>query len=173
MNNQPDPTYRERYPDIHNDQTIQTAASDNTYARRQQENYVNRSGDRVEQQEERVEDKNVNRANARYWTVTITYFVLAVLEVILFLRFLFRLLGANQGNAFIMFLYDLSHVFVGAFNGIFNDQALGRSVFETSTLVAMLIYALIAWGIVSLARVVFVPRASGYRNTVTTRRRDF
>ncbi|GHO92988.1 hypothetical protein KSF_030360 [Reticulibacter mediterranei] len=175
MNNQPyppDPTYRERYPDIHNDQTIQTAASDSTYARRQQENYVNPAGDRVEQQEELVENKNVNRANARYWTTTITYFVLAVLEIILFLRFLFRLLGANQGNAFIMFLYDLSHVFVGAFNGIFNDQTLGRSVFETSTLVAMLIYALIAWGIVSLARVVFVPRASGYRNTVTTRRRD-
>jgi hypothetical protein len=69
-----------------------------------------------------------------------------------------------------MFLYNLSHVFVVAFNGIFNDQALGKSVFETSTLIAMIVYALLAWGIVSLGRVIFAPNLSGRRSTTATRR---
>ena len=54
--------------------------------------------------------------------------------MILALRFVFRLLGANQGNSFILFLYQISQVFVAPFNGIFHDQALGtRSVFELSS----------------------------------------
>ena len=69
-----------------------------------------------------------------------------------------------------MFLYNLSHVFVAPFNGIFNDQALGRSVFEMSTLIAMLVYALIAWGIVSLGRVIFAPVMPGHQSITTTRR---
>ncbi|SRR6266700_1457726 len=174
MNNPPyppDPNYRERYPGAPNDETVESVSNNAAYAHRQHENYIDPAGNQIEQREEVLENKNVSRANARYWTITITYFVLGVLEVILFLRFLFRLLGANQDNAFITFLYSLSLVFVGAFNGIFNDQALGHSVFELSTLTAMLIYALIAWGIVSLGRVVFVPRTTGYQNTITTRRR--
>jgi hypothetical protein len=62
-------------------------------------------------------------------------------------------------------------VFVGPFNGIFNDQTIGNTgVFEVSTLIAMLIYALIAWGIVSLARVVFAPTPTDGGTITTTRR---
>jgi hypothetical protein len=141
------------------------------YSQSQQQSYVDPTGNRVESREEVYEDRNVSRANARYWITTVTYFILGVLEVIMGLRLLFRLLGANQDNGFITFLYNLSHVFVGAFNGIFNDQAIGtQHVFETSTVIAMLIYALIAWGIVSLGRVIFAPVASGQQSITTTRR---
>ena len=99
------------------------------------------------------------------------YFVLGVIEVILLLRLIFRLLGANESSDFVMVLYNLSHIFVGPFNGIFNDQALGRSVFEISTLVAMIVYALIAWGIVSLGNVIFAPQYSGRESRTTIRRR--
>lgn len=127
-------------------------------------------GNQVENREAVYEDENQRRANIRYWIARIIYFVLAVLEVIMGLRFIFRLLGANEGNSFVLFLYNLSHVFVGPFNGIFNDQALGRSVFETSTLIAMVIYALIAWGLVSLGRVLFAPNLSGRQSVTSTRR---
>ncbi len=144
------------------------------YAQSRHESYVDPAGNHVESQEEVFEDKNQSRANTRYWITTITYFILAVLEVILFLRLLFRLLGANTDNGFITFLYSLSHIFVGPFNGIFNDQALGRAgVFEVSTIIAMLVYALIAWGIVSLGRVVFAPQVSGHQRVVTTRRNRY
>jgi cation transport ATPase len=149
---------------------FQSSSNGSAYAQSQRESYVDSTGNRVENREEVFEDENVRRANIRYWIARIVYFVLGVLEIILLLRFIFRLLGANQGSDFVMFLYNLSHVFVGPFNGIFNDQALGRSVFEISTLVAMIVYALIAWGIVSLGNLIFAPRYSGRQSTTTTRR---
>ena len=151
-------------------ETSRSANSGGAYAESQRESYVDSMGNRIESQAEVFQDENQRRANIRYWITRITYFVLAVLEIIMLLRFLFRLLGANEGNSFIVFLYNLSHVFVGPFNGIFNDQALGRSVFETSTLVAMVVYALLAWGIVSLGRVVFAPNLPGRQSVTTTRR---
>lgn len=69
------------------------------------------------------------------------------------------------------FLYNLSAVFVAPFNGSFHDQALGtRSVFELSTLIAMLIFALLAWGLVALSRLVFAPNDSGRQRFTTIRR---
>lgn len=121
------------------------------------QNYPNRPDNRYNRPDERYVDANARRANIRGRITGITYFILGVLEAILLLRLLFRLLAANEASSFVIFIYNLSHIFVGPFNGIFNDQALGRSVFEISTLIAMLIYALLAWGIVSLGRVIFAP----------------
>ncbi len=144
------------------------------HAQSHHQSYVDPAGNRIESREEVFEDKNQSRANTRYWITTVTYFILGVLEVILFLRLLFRLLGANTYNSFITFLYNLSHIFVGPFNGIFNDQTLGRGgVFEVSTIIAMLVYALIAWGIVSLGRVLFAPQLSGRQSVMTTRRNRY
>jgi|SRR5450432_1036355 hypothetical protein len=153
--------------------TVRDADLGGAYAQSRHESYVDPAGNHVESREEVFEDKNQSRANTRYWITTVTYFILGVLEVILFLRLLFRLLGANTDNGFITFLYSLSHIFVGPFNGIFNDQALGRSVFEVSTIIAMLVYALIAWGIVSLGKVVFAPQVTGHQRVVTTRRNRY
>lgn len=165
-----EPTYPERPYGV-GDETARSVNMGGAYAQSDRERYVDPAGNRVESSVEVYEDKNQSRANARYWIATVTYFVLGVLEVILFLRLLFRMLGANQDNGFVTFLYGFSHVFVVAFNGIFNDQSLGRiGVFEISTLVAMLVYALIAWGIVSLGRVVFAPVLPGHQSIRTTRR---
>jgi cation transport ATPase len=181
MSNQPyppDPQHVQRAPAqasyeepeyIADRDTIQSADINGVHSHSQHESYVDPQGNRVENREEIVEDINQSRANARYWLTTITYFVLGVLEVLLGLRLIFRLLGANEYNDFITFLYTLTHVFVGPFNGIFNDQALGHSVFEVSTLIAMLIYALLAWGIVSLGRVLFAPVLPEHRRVTTTR----
>jgi cation transport ATPase len=157
-------------PDYRADhETVQSADINGAHSHSQHESYVDSQGNRVENREEIFEDTNQSRANVRYWITTITYFVLGILEVLLGLRLIFRLLGANEYNNFITFLYTLTHVFVGPFNGIFNDQALGHSVFEVSTLIAMLIYALLAWGIVSLGRVLFAPVLPEHRRVTTTR----
>jgi hypothetical protein len=153
-------------------ETVESANIGRAHVQSQRERYVDPMGNRVENREEVVEDENLRRANTHYWITRVTYFLLGVLEILLLLRFFFRLLGANQDNGFIMFLYNLSHVFVVAFNGIFNDQTLGRNgVFEVSTLIAMIIYALLAWGIVSLGRVLFAPTLPGRQSITTTRRR--
>ncbi len=167
---QPNQPYQQQsYEPVNN--SVRASEAGGAYSQSQQESYVDPAGNRVESTEAVYEDKNLSRANTRYWITTITYLVLGVLEVILGLRLLFRLLGANQDNGFITFLYGLSHIFVGAFNGIFNDQTIGsRGVFEVSTVIAMLVYALIAWGIVALGRVAFAPVLSG-RQTITSTRR--
>ena len=185
MSNQPYPydPQRQNHPPPYEGQQPGPARGDTVrasdlgggaYAQSRHESYVDPSGARVESREEVFEDKNQSRANTRYWITTVTYFILGVLEVILFLRLLFRLLGANTDNGFITFLYNLSHIFVGPFNGIFNDQTLGRAgVFEVSTIIAMLVYALIAWGIVSLGRVLFAPQLPGRQSVMTTRRNQY
>jgi hypothetical protein len=155
--------------------TIESENAGGAYSQRQSQRYVDPAGNYVESSSQVYEDKNQSRANTRYWIATVTYFLLGVLEIILGLRFIFRLLGANMDNGFITLLYNVSHFFVGPFNGIFNDQTISPrigSVFEISTLIAMLIYALIAWGIVSLGRVIFAPVLSGERRVSTTRRRS-
>ena len=147
MNNPP-------YPPNPDDPTIQDPRV--RYEARQQAHGTGEQ--QVKSRAEYIEDQNLMRANLRYWITRVAYFVLGVLEVIMGLRFIFRLLGANQDNSFVTVLYGLSLVFVGPFNGIFNDQTIGKtSVFEVSTLIAMLIYALIVWGLVSLARVILTP----------------
>jgi hypothetical protein len=132
-----------------------------TNAQNPYDNYADPGGNQLKRRDEIYVDNNLRRANIRARITNITYFVLGVLEVILLLRLLLRLLGANEASDFVMFIYNLSHIFVAPFNGIFNDQALGRSVFELSTLIAMLIYALLAWGIVSLGRIIFSPASPG------------
>jgi len=134
-----------------------------TNAQNPYDNYPDPGGNQVKRRDEIYVDNNLRRANIRARITNITYFVLGVLEVILLLRLLLRLLGANEDSAFVMFIYNLSHIFVAPFNGIFNDQALGRSVFEVSTLMAMLIYALLAWGVVSLGRIIFAPTSPAAR----------
>jgi hypothetical protein len=157
-----------------NDDTVESVKAPGVAMERQRESYMDSSGNRVENQVETYEDTNLRKASLRNWITGVVYFLLGVLEVILGLRFIFRLLGANEGSDFTRALYDFSHIFVGPFNGIFNDQTIGsRSVFELSTLVAMLIYALIAWGLVSLARVLLSPTYGGRRVSTTRRRQNF
>jgi hypothetical protein len=148
----------------------QRSNNDGSYAQSQYQNYVDPAGNQVVQRQESYVDENLRRANIRGRITSITYFVLGVLEVLLLIRLLLRLLGANEASGFVTFIYSLTHIFVGPFNGIFNDQALGRSVFETSTLIAMIIYALLAWGIVSLGRLVFAPVNPATQSMSSTRR---
>jgi hypothetical protein len=179
MVNQPDPRMAEYVQSRETvnpgvaDATVRSAAMGGSYGESRHTTYVDPAGNQVESRVEVYQDKNLGRANIRSWVATIIYFLLVVLEVILALRFFFRLLGASQDNSFIQFLYHLSQVFVAPFNGIFHDQALGtRSVFELSTLIAMLVSALLAWGLVALSRVVFAPNDSGRQRVTTTRRKQ-
>jgi len=128
----------------------------------------------IEHREEVYDDSQQRRANTRYWVAAIIYFLLTILEIILVLRFVFKLFGANTGNGFVMGLYNFSYVFVAPFKGIFTDPALGYAhVFEVSTLIAMIIYALIAWGLVALSRLLIGPTLTSRRSvTMERQRRD-
>jgi hypothetical protein len=81
----------------------------------------------------------------------IVYYVLGVVQVILAMRVLLALLGANRSNAFVQFVFDVSRPLAQPFFSLFGyEPRYGSSHLEMGTLVAMLVYALLAWGIVSL-----------------------
>ena len=87
-------------------------------------------------------------------------FVFGVIEVFIAIRFVLTLLGANAEAGFVKFIYAVSDVFMAPFNAIFNTQTVEGATFEWSALVAMAVYALIAWGLVMLIRAVSPRRHS-------------
>lgn len=80
----------------------------------------------------------------------IVYYIGGAILVLLTVRFLLLLLGASRASDFVDFIYSLSSVFVAPFNGIFDEPVYGNSVFDSATLVAMLVYAILMVGIAKL-----------------------
>ena len=79
--------------------------------------------------------------------------IFSAAEVILGLRLIMKLLGANAESAFVKTLYGITGFFVRLFEGIFSSVTINEStgaVFEPATLIAMIIIALIALGISKL-----------------------
>jgi hypothetical protein len=98
-----------------------------------------------------VESPRVARDEKPYFLSykTVNY-ILGVIEALLFLRFIFKLSGANTGAGVVRFIYNFTEVLLLPFRFIFPTAAVGTIRFEWSTLVAMALYALIVYGIVGL-----------------------
>lgn len=85
-----------------------------------------------------------------YRGTQIAWYIFYVVEALLLFRFLLKLLGANPSAGFTEFIYTLSGVFVAPFRLVFRTSQAGSSVFEWSTLLAMLVYWVLVWGIIRL-----------------------
>ena len=100
---------------------------------------------------ENVQRESVSTAQTATGAVLakrVIWFIAGFIIVLLALRVALLLLGANEGNGFVDFVYALSYPFAAPFFGIFSYQpAYGVSTLEVSSLVAIAIYALVAWGI--------------------------
>lgn len=74
-----------------------------------------------------------------------------IITSLLALRFVFMLLGANNTNAIVNFVYSASYPFVAPFFGMFSYQPqFGVSRFEFETLIAMLFWGLVTGLLVRL-----------------------
>ncbi len=103
----------------------------------------------------REKTSSASSAENRVTVVNGIWLVLGIFEVLLAFRFFLKLLGANPNSGFTEFIYGISGPLTAPFRGIFSTPTtegdITTSIFETSTLVAMLVYAVLAWGIVKLA----------------------
>jgi uncharacterized protein YggT (Ycf19 family) len=79
----------------------------------------------------------------------LVYFLFGALEILLAFRFILKLTGANSYNSFVSLVYGITGVFILPFRGIFGSTG----AFEPSTLIAIAVYAIVAWGIVKLLSV--------------------
>jgi hypothetical protein len=85
-----------------------------------------------------------------YRGTQIVWYVLGILEALLIFRFVLKLLAANPSAGFSSLIYSISHPFVAPFIAVFHTTQIEGSIFEWTTLLAMLVYWLIAWGIIKL-----------------------
>lgn len=87
-------------------------------------------------------------------------FVVGAIDIFIAARFLGKLFGASASSAFVNFIYQVSGVLVAPFQGIFGNGGSKGNSFETADLVALVVYAVIGWGIVVLIRIVTAPRGT-------------
>ena len=102
-----------------------------------------------------MEDRIIKKTNESSFTVKrIIYYILGVLEVLLAIRLMFKLLGANPSSSFVSYVYAISQGLLVPFNAIFRSAATQgietTAILEPGTIIAMVVYALIAWGFVKL-----------------------
>lgn len=95
---------------------------------------------------------NDNRKGIKplYRGTQIVWYIFSVIEALLLFRFLLKLLGANPAAGFTDLIYTLSYPFAAPFLLVVRSTQVSGSVFEWTTLLAMLVYWVLAWGIVRL-----------------------
>jgi hypothetical protein len=84
----------------------------------------------------------------------VVWFVAGVIEVLIATRFVLAMLGANAEAGFVKFVYGASDVFMAPFSAIFGTSRVEEATIEWSALLAIAVYAVIAWGFVALIGVV-------------------
>src|SRR5664279_11736 len=108
----------------------------------------------VERETVTRETEAVPVSSAGNLVANIIYIMFSILEALLAFRLVFKLLGANSSSGFVSFIYALTEPFVMPFYGIFGrvttDGATTTAVFEPAVLIAMIVYALICWAIISI-----------------------
>ena len=99
---------------------------------------------------ERSEEKVEGSKSVEY----VIYFILGLIEILLAFRLVFKITGANPVSGFVSFIYALTQIFILPFIGIFRPATTQgvetTAIFEPATLVAMVVYAVLAWGAVQL-----------------------
>ncbi|MCR4260848.1 MAG: YggT family protein [Candidatus Colwellbacteria bacterium] len=93
----------------------------------------------------------------------IVWYLLSLLEVLLAFRFILKLTGANAAAGFTNFIYTLTWPFTAPFLAVFQRTTIEGSIFEWTTLLAMLVYWMIGLAIVklfSISKTVSTPEAA-------------
>jgi len=100
-----------------------------------------------------VERHDVSRSTQTSGVVIaqrVIWFIAGVINTLIAIRFVLLLLGANQSAGFVDFIYGVTAVFVAPFVGIFGQPTYGQFTFDWSSILAIAVYSLIAWGIAKL-----------------------
>ena len=87
-------------------------------------------------------------------------FLVGVVEIFVAARFLGKLFGASSQSPFVSFIYQVSSPMVAPFKGIFGNSGSSTNSFETASLVAIVVYAVIGWGLVVLIRIITAPKGT-------------
>lgn len=93
---------------------------------------------------------NSSTTKPLYRGTQIVWYIVGLLEALLAFRFVLKLLGANSAAGFTSFIYGITQPFASPFLNVFRITKVEGSVFEWTTLLAMLVYWLVALAIIKL-----------------------
>ena len=92
---------------------------------------------------------------ATFKATQIIWLLLGLLEAAIALRVVFKLIAVNAANPFAKLLYGVTNLFVAPFKSLVGNPTSGGNVLEVTSIIAMLVYLLIAWGIERIVYVLF------------------
>ncbi len=123
----------------------------------------------VERREVVLEDVNSRKRLTLERVSALISFLFSVLEGAIGLRVLLKLMEANPKNAFASFIYNSTALFLAPFAGLTPNPAVDGMILEITSIMAMIVYALIALAIIRLVWLVFYQPSA---RSVTTYERD-
>lgn len=93
----------------------------------------------------------------------------SVLEILIVLRIILKLIGANPDNSTVALIYGFTSLFLIPFSGLIKSPEINGMILETSSIFAIVIYALTA---VAFEKLIWVissrPRSPETADTETT-----
>lgn len=93
----------------------------------------------------------------------IVWYIVGIIEGLLAFRFVLKLLGANSSAWFTQFIYGVTRPLAEPFLNVFRVTRVEGVTFEWTTLLAMVVYALLASAIVNIflmSKTVSTPEAA-------------
>ena len=125
---------------------------------------VQQHGDHMHE-EHVVRDINLEYRESVYKVVQFVWLLFGALEGLIAIRMALKLIGANPNSWFAALVYQLSDLFLWPFQNLTVNPSFGNFVFEITSLIALLVYALIGWGLVRLIWVLFYRRPTTHVTT--------
>jgi YggT family protein len=110
------------------------------------------------------ESEVVSSFNPGWRAVQLVYLVFGVIDGLILIRVVLKLLGANAHAAFAAWVYNVTDFFIAPFHNLLPTIGNEQSQLEMSAVIAILVYALIAWALARFVAIVF------YRNVTVSRR---
>jgi hypothetical protein len=96
-------------------------------------------------------DPFAGRRLAAHRVVQLVYWIFGLIEGLVAVRFVLKALGANPSAGFAEFIYGITAPLVAPFYGLFGNPSAQGSVLELHSIVALIVYGLLAWLIAKLA----------------------
>lgn len=115
---------------------------------------VQQHGDHVHE-EHVVENVNLEYRETVYKISQFIWLLFGGLEALIGIRVILMLIGANPGNWFTAFVYQLSELFLWPFRNLITNPSFQNMTLEVTSIIAMIVYALLGWIIVRLIWVIF------------------
>ncbi len=101
---------------------------------------------------ERVAPLRMQAAGPTVWAPNrvpqIVYLIAGIIDTLLVIRVVLKLLAANPAAGFTTLIYGVTNPFVALFAGVFPNAQSQGNVLDLAALLAIVIYGLLAWGIV-------------------------